>query len=101
MKHANILLFFLPSLFGAEDRFNYGSTNGNDYGVEDWSLVTCNQVGNCPGWPDGWKLGIGWELTQNLCEWCPANGEHNCGLSRQSPIDLLRTAATTGHDTEW
>ena len=101
MKYAKVLLLFLPSLFGVEDRFNYGSTNGNDYGVEDWSLVTCNQVGNCPGWPDGWKLGIGWKLSQNLCEWCPASSDRNCSLPRQSPIDLLRTPATTGHDTEW
>jgi len=96
-------LIFFPALIGAlEDRFNYVGTVGNDYGVEDWSKVTCTQVGNCTGWPDGWKLGIGWQLEKNNCKWCPAaTGTGKCGLHRQSPIDLLRTPATTGHTTEW
>ena len=92
---------FQLALGREEDRFNYRSTDGNDYGPADWSKVTCDQPGECPGWPDGWELGIGWELDTNKCEWCPENGQHSCGLHRQSPIDLYRADSTTGHDTEW
>ena len=86
---------------GNEDLFNYRGTEGNDYGPEDWSLVSCSIPGECPGWPDGWELGVGWELNTNQCKWCPADADHSCGIHRQSPIDLLRSDSTTGHDTEW
>eukprot|EP00980_Cylindrotheca_fusiformis_P012173 scaffold2945_cov99-Cylindrotheca_fusiformis.AAC.2 len=87
------------------DRFNYRQTIGTDYGPSDWNQVNCKTVGNCLGWPDGWELGVGWELgPYNQCQWCPANNDNDnnidCGLHRQSPIDLLRTTAQTGHDTE-
>lgn len=104
MRRLVVLLTFLSTLSSrsrAEDRFNYVSTDGTDYGPEDWSEVRCNEVGECPGWPDGWELGIGWQLSENKCEWCPATGDHNCGLHRQSPIDLYRGPSTTGHNTEW
>lgn len=87
-------------VLGSEDRFNYRSTDGNDYGPQDWSNVACDVPGECPGWPDGWELGVGWQLGTNKCKWCPAGTNHACGLHRQSPIDLLRGDATTGHDTE-
>lgn len=102
MKHVGTsvaVLAIVGSVLG-EDRFNYRATIDNDYGPEDWNKVSCNEVGECPGWPDGWELGIGWALTTNKCEWCPEGG-HNCGLHRQSPIDLLRADSTTGHDSEW
>ena len=83
-----------------EDRFNYLETDGQDFGPEDWGQVECNDVGECPGWPDGWELGIGWQLESNQCEWCPDSG-NSCGLHRESPIDLLRADSTTGHDSEW
>lgn len=83
-----------------EDRFNYRETDGKDYGPEEWDKVSCNEVGECPGWPDGWELGIGWELKNNECRWCPETG-NNCGLHRESPINLLRADSTTGHDSEW
>ncbi len=86
---------------GNEDLFNYVATTGNDYGPEDWNEVSCDIPGECPGWPDGWELGIGWELSTNKCKWCPEGTDHGCGLHRQSPIDLLRSESTTGHDTEW
>jgi hypothetical protein len=100
-----ISIFIFATLFtavlGREDRFNYRSTEGNDYGPQDWRKVTCDIPGECPGWPDGWELGIGWELGTNKCKWCPAGTNHDCGIHRQSPIDLLRADATTGHDAEW
>eukprot|EP00934_Nitzschia_sp_Nitz4_P000422 Nitzschia sp. Nitz4//scaffold21_size171442//123870//126940//NITZ4_002181-RA/size171442-augustus-gene-0.206-mRNA-1//-1//CDS//3329542471//422//frame0 len=95
------LLLSLPGCIAAisEDRFNYRETVGNDYGPEAWDQVECDVVGECPGWPDGWELAVGWELTDNICRYCPASG-NNCGLHSQSPIDLLRSPSTTGHDTE-
>jgi len=96
-----IALTCIGASLGAEDQFNYRETEGNDYGPEDWGQVTCDEVGECPGWPDGWKSAVGWELSENICQWCPEDTDHSCGLHRQSPIDLLRGDATTGHDTEW
>jgi hypothetical protein len=101
MKHIAILFSFLPYLLVAEDRFNYGYTTGDDFGPYDWDEVSCNRLGECPGWPDSWELGIGWQLGQNQCKWCPATGNHTCGLHRQSPINLLRAPSTTGYDPEW
>jgi hypothetical protein len=104
MKVFSLLLFLLlwrTVSCNNVDRFNYRNTEGTDYGPEDWDRVSCGDVGECQGWPDGWELGVGWELgSRNRCQWCPADGNHDCGLHRQSPIDLMRTAAETGHDTE-
>lgn len=83
------------------DQFNYRGTVDNDFGPSDWDLVTCDDVGQCLGWPDDWELGVGWGLKDNVCRWCPADGSSNCGDHSQSPIDLLRAPAMTGHDTEW
>lgn len=92
---------FQPVSANNSDRFNYRETLGNDYGPEDWNKVTCTNLDTCLGWPDGYELGIGWELgDRNSCKWCPADGNHACGVHHQSPIDLLRTATETGHDTE-
>ena len=84
---------------GNKDRFNYRETEGTDYGPADWDSVRCSDLGECLGWPDGWELGVGWSLDHNNCEWCPATG-NNCGEHRQSPIDLERSFAMTGHDPE-
>lgn len=29
------------------DRFNYGATNGRDFGLEDWNQVQCDEPGQC------------------------------------------------------
>jgi hypothetical protein len=43
---------------------------------------------------------IGWNLGENNCQWCPHNSpERNCGVHKQSPIDLTRDPARTGTDT--
>jgi hypothetical protein len=81
------------------DRFSYRETVGRDFGPDQWHLVNCDDVGECLGWPDGWELGIGWELTNNNCRWCPDTG-NDCGIHRQSPINLERSRSTTGHDPE-
>jgi hypothetical protein len=81
------------------DRFNYRDTDGRDFGPEEWRSVQCEDVGQCLGWPDGWDLGIGWELERNKCEWCPATG-NDCGNHRQSPINLERSPSSAGHDPE-
>ena len=83
------------------DWFNYRQTAGNDFGPKDWDHVSCDDVSECLGYPDGWELGVGWSLGSNQCKHCPADEPHNCGLHHQSPIDLNRDASTTGHDPEW
>ena len=82
-----------------DDQFNYRGTIGRDFGPEDWNQVKCDDVGQCQGWPDGWELGVGWELDHNNCRWCPQEGS-NCGIHRQSPINLERSRSTLGHDPE-
>lgn len=84
------------------DRFNYRTTVGRDFGPNDWDQVTCDDPGQCSGWPDGWELGVGWELSENKCHRsCPVDGEQEkCDLHQQSPIDLLRAPSMTGHDNE-
>eukprot|EP00548_Thalassiothrix_antarctica_P003227 CAMPEP_0194129910 /NCGR_PEP_ID=MMETSP0152-20130528/1095_1 /TAXON_ID=1049557 /ORGANISM="Thalassiothrix antarctica, Strain L6-D1" /LENGTH=886 /DNA_ID=CAMNT_0038824291 /DNA_START=312 /DNA_END=2973 /DNA_ORIENTATION=- len=87
------------------DRFNYRGTSGTDYGPEEWDEITCTNPGECQGWPDSWELGVGWELgSKNNCASCPADRNNadnrDCGMHRQSPINLERTQSTTGHDTE-
>ena len=47
------------------------------------------------GWPDDWQLGIGWELDENSCDWCP-KGSGRCEKHHQSPIDLERNLAIEG-----
>jgi hypothetical protein len=84
-----------------DDRFNYRETDDRDFGPENWNRVQCHDPGECLGWPDGWELGIGWELKRNNCEWCPqGGGDDDCGIHRQSPINLERARSTTGHDHE-
>jgi hypothetical protein len=99
---ARIILVSLLNVVHAnnDDRFNYRGTAGTDFGPGDWDLVACDDVGECPGWPDGWELGVGWELEENNCKWCPEEGGNDCGIHQQSPIDLRRERSTTGHDPE-
>lgn len=33
--------------FGYADLFNYKNSDGNDYGPEDWSKVSCTDLDNC------------------------------------------------------
>jgi hypothetical protein len=101
--NASLALFFVCLAAAAAnntDRFNYRDTEGRDFGPQEWNRVKCDDERECLGWPDGWELAVGWELRRNECEWCPAEGGNNCGIHRQSPIDLLRSPSTTGHDTE-
>jgi hypothetical protein len=99
---ARIILVSLLNVVHAnnDDRFNYRETVGTDFGPEDWNQVSCSDIRECPGWPDGWELGVGWELERTNCEWCPEEGGNDCGQHRQSPIDLKRERSTTGHDPE-
>ena len=83
----------LVTIQAHDDLFNYRETVGKDYGPEDWHKV------DYEGWPDKWELGVGWELKNNNCEWCPDTG-NSCPIHRQSPIDLERAPSTTGHDPE-
>jgi hypothetical protein len=48
------------------------------------------------GWPDPFKEGVGWELENNSCRWCPASG-NACGTHHQSPINLERNLAIADH----
>lgn len=100
LRYPFICIAFLSQATASEPQFNYRATIGDDYGPTDWDKVECETVGECPGWPDGWEQAVGWELTRNRCEWCPETG-NDCGLHRQSPINLLREDSTTGHDAEW
>lgn len=95
-----LLLRIAVSSANNDDRFNYRGTEGKDFGPEHWNRVQCDDVGECLGWPDGWDLGVGWELDRNNCEWCPEGSENDCGVHRQSPINLERSRSTTGHDPE-
>jgi hypothetical protein len=43
----------IPSFAVAlQDRFNYIKTDleNNNYGPDDWNLVKCHNVDDCPGW---------------------------------------------------
>jgi len=48
---------------------------------------------------DSFETGVGWELEENSCRWCPASG-NNCGTHHQSPINLQRNVAIAGHPKE-
>ncbi len=75
-----LLLSILDVLHGnTEDRFNYRGTVGTDFGPEDWNDVECDDVGECPGWPDDWELGVGWKLERNNCVWYPEDEEGGNG----------------------
>lgn len=52
------------------------------------------------GWPDSFKTGIEWELDDNYCRWCPAEGGNSCGTHHQSPINLERNRAIAGDPDE-
>ena len=41
----------------------------------------------------------GWDITENTCRWCPADGS-GCGTHHQSPIDLQRNRAISGSEYE-
>mmetsp|Transcript_8669 Transcript_8669/g.18722 ORF Transcript_8669/g.18722 Transcript_8669/m.18722 type:complete len:238 (-) Transcript_8669:1977-2690(-) len=88
------------------DRFTYKTTNEKnkvtvkgkdhtsiDYSPENWGDITCNEgskLDECLGYTDKWKTGRQWDISENSCKWCPADGNHNCGRHHQSPIDLKR-----------
>lgn len=99
MKFTAAALMGLNTLASAQDLFNYRSTSGTDFGPEEWNKVSCNNLSTCPGWPAKLEGSIGWSLTKNECEWCPATG-NKCGQHRQSPIDLQRDRAIEGNPNE-
>lgn len=54
------------------------------------------------GWPDDYKAGIGWSLSQNSCKWCPSDVPEDsqadeCRSHHQSPINLQRNRAIEGN----
>lgn len=94
-----ISIINLLGVVESQDKFNYGSTQGRDYGPRDWDEVSCNNLDTCPGWPDKLEGSVGWELSRNTCKHCPIEG-NSCGQHRQSPIDLYRDRAIPGHRNE-
>ena len=54
--------------------------------------MQCPDLDQCLGWHDKWDTGVGWELDENSCRWCPDTG-NNCGQHHQSPINMLRDIA--------
>ena len=50
MPKPSVGIFFLGLLFRptvGQDRFNYRSTEGRDFGPEDWSEVQCDDITTC------------------------------------------------------
>lgn len=80
-------------LINADDTFNYDKTSGDNYGPQDWMKVDCNNLEDCPGWPDKHESSIGWELESNQCAWCPETGNRCPQNHRMSPVDLVRDRA--------
>jgi hypothetical protein len=52
------------------------------------------------GWPDKFPFLVGWDAGRNTCQWCPEGGPENCGVHRQSPIDLKRDRGVIGGSNE-
>lgn len=54
------------------------------------------------GYQNKFLSGIGFSIGSggNKCRWCVEGGPENCGLHRQSPIDLHRDRAIPGHRNE-
>jgi len=80
------------------DRFNYRETTTidsnsgtTDYGPRNWNRVRCNDIDDCPGWPNKWEFARGWSLKGqgNQCRRCDVNAG-NCGEHQQGPVDLWR-----------
>lgn len=78
------------------DRFNYDQTRTTDtyqdFGPEDWGDLLCPDLETCTGWVDKWEYGKNWELGGS-CQWCPAEGDNDCGNHHQSPINVERIVA--------
>lgn len=61
------------------------------------STSCCSQT----GYPDKFLHGKGFSIEgSSNCLWCPENGPQNCGLHRQSPIDLQRNRGIAGDPME-
>lgn len=100
------LLFALVPLVSAQnlDQFTYEDTGSYSssnpiFPPPQWDRVRCGNLDACVGWPDKWEEGQGWSLTENFCQWCPAEG-NNCGTHHQSPINLERNRAIAGNPFE-
>lgn len=53
------------------------------------------------GWENKYLYGKGFSISgRNNCQWCVEGGPQNCGLHRQSPIDLKRDRGIPGHSNE-
>jgi hypothetical protein len=55
------------------------------------------------GYPNYFEFGNGFSIAgDSNCRYCPvaADGSENCGLQRQSPIDLKRDRGVIGNDNE-
>ncbi|VEU45346.1 unnamed protein product [Pseudo-nitzschia multistriata] len=85
----------LSALYGGAraDDFNYRSTQGDNYGPNDWNKVRCGNLETCDGWPDKHESSIGWELEDNQCRWCPETGNQCPQNHRMSPVNLVRDRA--------
>ena len=51
-------LFFRSAYSRNDDLFNYGNTNGRDFGPEDWDQVTCDDVTECVSVNEGSVAGV-------------------------------------------
>ncbi|GKY98443.1 hypothetical protein MPSEU_000801800 [Mayamaea pseudoterrestris] len=88
------------------DLFYYGFSDvdiegGTAYGQQNWGDVTCDNLEECSGYPDKYLQGKGFSVGgSSNCLWCPENGPQNCGLHRQSPINLERNRGLVGDPME-
>ncbi|GAX10104.1 hypothetical protein FisN_3Lh293 [Fistulifera solaris] len=91
------------------DLFNYGSVDINEngvmsYGQENWGDVSCSDFESCPGFPNKYPVFPGYEMLKtkdtSQCRYCPQDESVNCGLHRQSPIDLKRDRGVAGSPNE-
>ena len=65
------------------------------------SLTQLMHVSLQTGYPDKYLLGQGFSVAgASNCRWCPENGPQNCGLHRQSPINLERNRGIVGDPME-
>lgn len=91
-------------LIGANnyDQFTYrdgeGSIPNQIWGPQDWINVRCGELDECVGWPEKFVAAPDWTLSQNDCQWCPAQG-NDCGTHHNSPINLERNRAI--NESEW
>mmetsp|Transcript_16507 Transcript_16507/g.23283 ORF Transcript_16507/g.23283 Transcript_16507/m.23283 type:complete len:532 (+) Transcript_16507:109-1704(+) len=82
-----------------QDRFNYyeNRENGYDHPPASWGEVTCDNPGECMGYPNAWLTPMNrdgdWSITgeKNECEDC--TDYKKCGYHTQCPFNLERNRA--------